>query len=386
MDWKSALTFLVIGLLKFNFSWATNPVSDNFYIDDALPGKEMIHQQALEGMDKGVFHLFSHGRPGELLIQGKWYSGEELARTIAAMLPRNTRHLNIYGCHFAQGKGQEQLNFLGAHLGISIGASTNITGLNGDWTLEAGSSIQPMEIRDYAFNLQACAGTVGGIGDNDDFDGDGVCNVDDDDDDNDGIPDSAEYAPCNTTFSPTSRRTNNNVRTGTETWTRTTGFWPFQQTQTCTSGIGGTNHHPLGIYSECDISGTYSASWNATVRAGIPLTVRYTLRSVNNHWLPNGNSSASFRINGVTVHSMTNDFTGGERTFTFTPGSTNVNLDLTLTFTRTNFNCDAQNLPEIGLNFRFDQQGEISYNNCPMPDTDNDGIADKFDLDSDGDG
>ena len=37
-----------------------------------------------------------------------------------------------------------------------------------------------------------CAGVVGEMGDNDDYDGDGICNNADQDDDNDGIPDSVE--------------------------------------------------------------------------------------------------------------------------------------------------------------------------------------------------
>lgn len=47
--------------------------------------------------------------------------------------------------------------------------------------------------------ITACGGAVGGIGDGDDFDGDGFCNDVDLDDDNDGILDTNELSDCSTT-------------------------------------------------------------------------------------------------------------------------------------------------------------------------------------------
>ncbi|APD08015.1 hypothetical protein UJ101_02516 [Flavobacteriaceae bacterium UJ101] len=48
----------------------------------------------------------------------------------------------------------------------------------------------------YTYTTEAstttCSGEVGGMGDNDDFDGDGICNIDDLDDDNDGVLDTEE--------------------------------------------------------------------------------------------------------------------------------------------------------------------------------------------------
>ena len=57
------------------------------------------------------------------------------------------------------------------------------------------NEIHSNDLKEYSEGLglfTPCAGVVGGIGDNDDYDGDGVCNNADLDDDNDGILDSVE--------------------------------------------------------------------------------------------------------------------------------------------------------------------------------------------------
>jgi predicted ThiF/HesA family dinucleotide-utilizing enzyme len=70
-----------------------------------------------------------------------------------------TKHLNIYGCEFAKGyKGLEAVKYLEKELGISVAASTNITGKGGDWNLEVGQSIATISLPNYNGNLQYGAG------------------------------------------------------------------------------------------------------------------------------------------------------------------------------------------------------------------------------------
>ena len=57
------------------------------------------------------------------------------------------------------------------------------------------NKIYSVDLKEFSESLglfTPCAGLIGGTGDTDDYDGDGVCNKDDLDDDNDGIPDSVE--------------------------------------------------------------------------------------------------------------------------------------------------------------------------------------------------
>ncbi|WP_083923261.1 DUF4347 domain-containing protein [Echinicola pacifica] len=142
----------------------------------------------------GLYHFYSHGRAGELLIDGSWQDPIALAAFFEELLPMGITHLNIYGCEFAKGsKGLKALAYLEGYLGISIAASEDITGAGGDWDLEVGTSRGVISLPDYPYSLQ-CAGVVGGTLATDDYDGDGICNGEDLDDDNDGILD--YYEAC----------------------------------------------------------------------------------------------------------------------------------------------------------------------------------------------
>ena len=66
------------------------------------------------------------------------------------------------------------------------------TGLNG---IEH-SSLWMTGTKNTASAMVTCGGIVGGIANGDDFDGDGVCNIDDLDNDNDGILDVDEKGTC----------------------------------------------------------------------------------------------------------------------------------------------------------------------------------------------
>jgi hypothetical protein len=127
------------------------------YIDTSLPDKEVL-QSAVENGDN-TLHLFSHGRPGELFINGKWLQKEAIALFVNSNFSKRTVHdsqLNIYGCNFAQGeKGKNTIIYLEKATGLKIAASTNITGADGDWDLEVGCSVSSLEVKNYAYNLQS---------------------------------------------------------------------------------------------------------------------------------------------------------------------------------------------------------------------------------------
>jgi hypothetical protein len=165
----------------------------NFFQDSALRGLR-LNDANLDGQ---TFHLFSHGRPGELLINGKWLDTKGIASFLRNQ-PNATslKGLNIYGCEFGQGKtGRAAVSYLSEALAMTVSASDDLTGKDGDWDLEVGAYVSVKGLENFSGNLQ-CAGTVGGTAGEDDFDGDGICNDTDIDDDNDGIPDAVESPGC----------------------------------------------------------------------------------------------------------------------------------------------------------------------------------------------
>lgn len=131
-------------------------LSESYFIDVSVADSQYIitHYNL---QSKNTFQLFSHGKSGELLIAGRWKNAYKLANWLARIMPKGTRHLNIYGCEFAKGeKGRAAIRYLENSLNISIAASDDVTGKDGDWELEIGQPIAPIEVPDYEGNLQTC--------------------------------------------------------------------------------------------------------------------------------------------------------------------------------------------------------------------------------------
>lgn len=126
----------------------------HLFVDSSLPNPEVL-AQAVE-CDADNFNLFSHGRPGELFINGQWLQKEAIVTFLHSTFNiQQSTSLNIYGCNFAQGEaGQEAVAYLENNLGISVAASTNITGVGGDWKLETSESNNVFPIANYAHSLQ----------------------------------------------------------------------------------------------------------------------------------------------------------------------------------------------------------------------------------------
>ena len=151
-------------VLSFSFAFAKELANSTFsmskgYIDGSLTDKEKLSKAIRSQTDEHSFHLFSHGKAGALLLSNQWLSGDDLVAFIQPLVQGKTQ-LHIYGCHFAQGeKGRTAASYLETALGISVAASDDITGVDGDWDLEVGNIRELIKIPDYQYNLQTiCSG------------------------------------------------------------------------------------------------------------------------------------------------------------------------------------------------------------------------------------
>jgi hypothetical protein len=131
-----------------------------YFVDAAVSDKQTILDVLCESgtSNTKTFQLFTHGKPGELLINGKWLNKEEIANFIDQQLSSDNQQMtaiNIYGCNFAKGtKGQQALAYIQNTTGLKVAASNNITGKDGDWDLELGNPTHPLKITNYGYNLQ----------------------------------------------------------------------------------------------------------------------------------------------------------------------------------------------------------------------------------------
>jgi hypothetical protein len=134
----------------FQSSICKQTLTKNVFIDKAL-----VDFPTVESTDQTVFQLFSHGRSGELLINGNWMDAQEISTFLKSNMPGNINMVNIYGCEFAKDqKGKDAVNYLQKALNINIAASNNITGQDGDWALEVGRAKSAINVFSYNGNLQ----------------------------------------------------------------------------------------------------------------------------------------------------------------------------------------------------------------------------------------
>lgn len=186
---KSKLLILTVLVMQFLTSTSkTVNTQSNLYVDKTLQYLQTLANDNAQHMDCKSFNLFSHAKPGYLLINDQWLNAEQIVDFLKPKLLNNIQHVNIYGCEFAKGKdGKAAVKYIEKHMGISVSASTNITGKDGDWILEYNPyGHESIVIQNYNGNLQ-CANF--GTGPSQDYDCDGVINSIDIDDDNDGIRD-----------------------------------------------------------------------------------------------------------------------------------------------------------------------------------------------------
>lgn len=137
-----------------------------YWIDQEVPQSSIIenyfHRHEVRSDD---LHFFTHGRPGELLIEGQWRSEKEIADWLDQRnILTGKKQLHIYGCNFARGKaGQKAVAYLESKLGIAVSASDDLTGKNGDWQLEVGKTSDVVEIEQYPYTLQCPVLNANGV-------------------------------------------------------------------------------------------------------------------------------------------------------------------------------------------------------------------------------
>ena len=124
-----------------------------------------------ETLDRGVLQIITHGQPGRLLINGEWKDAVEIKEWLQQHYDLQTyEHLNIYGCNFAQGTvGQSAVAYLEKVLNITVAASDDITGKDGDWELEIGTSRANLVFPNYDSNLQGYIDCATILNDDDDI-------------------------------------------------------------------------------------------------------------------------------------------------------------------------------------------------------------------------
>ncbi|MFV0566041.1 MAG: DUF4347 domain-containing protein [Flavobacteriaceae bacterium] len=163
---RTLITAILLLSAVYNI-WASNgckaedksPAPSNaLFVDSALHDKQIITKAYNNFKTENTYHLFSHGKPGMLFINNKWYNAPQIAAFIKMKvegLGKTIKAINIYGCNFAQDKaGLQAVSYLEKNLGVSISASSNITGANGDWVLEIGKKQNIPELSLYPYNLQ----------------------------------------------------------------------------------------------------------------------------------------------------------------------------------------------------------------------------------------
>ena len=180
------IIILIIYMFIVSFTFSKSS-SETVYIDIAVKKSDSFLVMN-KNLDSRTYHLITHGRPGQLLIEGKWLNAEQITDFLKPKIQNSEfkiQNLNIYGCEFAKGEeGINAVKYIESKLDVKVSASTNLTGKDGDWVLEVGVKANFSFLKDYPYTLQT--------GPNDDLDGDTVLNKDDLDDDNDGILDANE--------------------------------------------------------------------------------------------------------------------------------------------------------------------------------------------------
>jgi len=403
----------------------------SYYIEPTLAGSDILKNEILKHkmsiLSKENFDLFSHGRPGELLLGGEWRDVEHIIKWFKQnnIDLSEKKQLNIYGCNFAKGvKGKKAVEDLERKLDIFVAASDDITGISGDWELESGSQYSLLVVKNYTYNLL-------------DTDGDGVDDNSDIDDDNDGILDSLESGPSSV------KKTGKWTKVSSSVWesiigsnikVRVTlgnysGFWGAYAKygypgntanfdNTCTNftspnSLRGTDGLQIvTAYGAGQSSGSFTVEYfDATTGNSIVVenpimhwagvggrdsnsynvnTSTWTLQGGLTHTKLSGSSGSTkdFAVTSTTVTngSLTNyagagkmdDCAGGEAS-----GSTQINGNVssfTYDIVQYNSSGSVSSSSGDGIDFIFEVPVRVDQ------DSDGDGVVDRLDLDSDNDG
>lgn len=230
-------------------------------------------------------------------------------------------------------------------------------------------------------------------GPTDDWDGDGILNQVDQDDDNDGISDDIEAPNINSISNPTF--------TGNTTGWTLNGGWALFLNQM------------RNVKDNVLASPEYLTYENAVLKTPCSYTTEFTVRIRTVNYINTAgegfDSDARLRVyvGGVQLFDVYNPMSNSPATVTKQAGA-NVMTSLKINGTTINSNTttvpinsystysiilNPASLPSTGsIAFRYTANDDdfyiddVYYNVKSCPDTDQDGIPDQFDLDSDGDG
>lgn len=140
-------------LVSSQISIGRSLITPHYYLDSAVTKGTMITSYLHPQSD--VFHFISHGRSGQLFVEGEWLGLEELLSLFEEMIPQSAQALYIYGCNFTVNQGRAIRQYFESALGIPVFTSDNITGAGGDWILDGRNSSVVLPIENYPYNLQA---------------------------------------------------------------------------------------------------------------------------------------------------------------------------------------------------------------------------------------
>jgi hypothetical protein len=99
--------------------------TNTYYIDKDVLQPEVL-SKAINNQNEEIFHLFTHGKPGQLRINGKWLEKEAIASFLIEQfslplgeMSEGQSGINFYDPNFAQGDlGLEAITHLEKDLGI----------------------------------------------------------------------------------------------------------------------------------------------------------------------------------------------------------------------------------------------------------------------------
>lgn len=371
-------------------------VNSNSYVDKAVKNFPQ-----LVTTNNKVFHLVSHGRPGELLLNGQWRNAKQVAAFLRPLAGSKgivsgdrqasdaITHLYIYGCEFGKGeKGRAAVLYLEKTLGIPVSASDDITGKDGDWELEVGTPVIAGSFKGYNGNLQ--------YGPTDDFDNDGIQNRYDIDDDNDGVPDAMESPSCFYTAAEwnTMAKPGSSVTISSALTTTTANFSQLLDgisnvTAVTFSGspaqaIQNVNVYLFTFASPVHLDALYLKFNTATQFAS---TTKIQGSNTNNgtDWADLSASVAQTATTNTTVNGSVSVTTSIK--YPVTLNTTTAYKYIRITGVAAS-NIVAQNASEVYFDFNTAAYVASLYpkSTCTDANTDGDNILPQFDLDSDGDG
>ena len=373
------MSFSIINIYNSLNSVNSN-VENNIYIDESLANHAPKLQKQIKehpNYEYTAFHLFTHGRSGELFINGRWLGKEDIVSFFKRKINKEViQNLNIYACEFAKGKkGLEAVYYLKEKLKINIAASTNKTGKKGDWILETRTGLGTNNILDFpmlGMTLQ-------------DNDGDGIDDETDIDDDNDGILDTSECENLLTGsgFDNHAGLTNgNNIGVDISPWIITSGTANIVQVD----GAGGYDYGIGGPLKDANVNtGQGETQSYLDIFAGSgDFYQEFTIASLTNvayfgYFSARDNLTGIGRLSLTTPAGTVLDTTGD---VTIDSGGDSENSEwVFVTKTHTLSAGTYRFVVSMDNDVNFDEGGLFVCS-----DSDGDNVIDSFDLDADNDG